>query len=81
MHKTTAQRVKTIRKKKNMQQREVTEQLNISQSTYVKIEQGSIKLDTDRMVALAKIFDVAYEDLLPSQPDRNISFFHKPHVK
>ena len=42
-----------------MHQREVAEQLNISQSTYAKIEQGSIKLDTDRMIALAEIFNVA----------------------
>lgn len=74
MHNTTVQRIKAIRKQKNMHQREVAEQLNISQSTYAKMEQGNIKLDTDRMIALAKIFDVAYEDFLPTQADRNISF-------
>ncbi|MEZ4983962.1 MAG: helix-turn-helix transcriptional regulator [Saprospiraceae bacterium] len=63
MHDTTIHRIKAIRKQKNMQQQEVAERLNISQSAYAKIENGQSKVDTDRLLQLADIFEVPYDSL------------------
>ncbi|PSR11922.1 MAG: hypothetical protein DA408_17410 [Bacteroidetes bacterium] len=74
MKSAIGERIKTIRQEKKMQQQEVAKLLNISQSTYAKIEQGAIKIDAERILALAKIFEVEYDKLLPPYPDKNINF-------
>ncbi|MEZ4988091.1 MAG: helix-turn-helix transcriptional regulator [Saprospiraceae bacterium] len=73
MHDTTIHRIKAIRKQKNMQQQEVAERLNISQSAYAKIENGQSKVDTDRLLQLADIFEVPYDSLLPGENNSHFS--------
>ncbi len=67
-------KIKNIRLRLNMPQKEVADRLEISQSTYAKMEQGIVKVSTERLVALAKIFDVPYDDLLPQVAERTITF-------
>lgn len=70
----TTNRIKTIRQQKNLQQREVAERLNISQSAYAKLGQGVSKLDATRLMELATIFDVPYDELLCGAGDKHNQF-------
>ena len=53
---------------------EVADQLNITQASYARIEQGQTKLSVERIVQLSKIFDVSQsyflnEDTVASAKD------------
>ncbi|MDP2237037.1 MAG: helix-turn-helix transcriptional regulator [Bacteroidales bacterium] len=56
--------LKRMRELRNFSQEYVANQLNISQSNYSRIENGSIKLDIGRLIKLAKLFQVKPHILL-----------------
>ncbi|MBX2928930.1 MAG: helix-turn-helix transcriptional regulator [Saprospiraceae bacterium] len=64
MNNPIGDKIKEIRQRKNLSQTEVAERLSISQSAYAKIEQGAVRLDVERLMALADIFEVEYHELL-----------------
>jgi transcriptional regulator with XRE-family HTH domain len=74
MKNPVGEKIKEIRQRKNFSQSEVAEMLSISQSTYAKIEQGSSRLDVERLMALADIFEVDYSELLPVSGGKQIHF-------
>lgn len=66
--------IKQIRVLKGYSQAEVADQLNITQASYARIEQGQTKLSVERIVQLSKIFDVSQsyflnEDTVASAKD------------
>lgn len=65
MQKTIGERIKSVRQRKQMSQAEVADKLNISQSSYAKLEQGASRLDVERLMELSTIFEVPYHELLP----------------
>ncbi len=69
-------KIKEVRQRKNLSQAEVAERLNISQSTYAKIEQGASRMDVDRLMALAEIFETEVHELLPHSDYKQVQFNH-----
>lgn len=67
------ERLQFLREQANLTQREVAEQLGISQPSYVKWERRDIGLTRDRLQQLATIFGVEIEDFFSAddQPKRN----------
>jgi|GEM_PF-6048933 len=56
--------LKQARKMRNFTQAEMAAFLNIDPSTYWKLENGKIKLDTDRLVLIADKLEVSLDTLL-----------------
>lgn len=56
--------LKEIRKSLAMSQEEVAQALGIQTTTYSKIERGAIQLSVNRLIDLARIFNVSTEDIL-----------------
>ena len=60
----TGLRIKKIREYKNYTQQHMADKLELSQNAYCKIENGTTKLTTDRLEAIAGILDVPIESIL-----------------
>lgn len=56
--------LKEIRKSLSMSQEEVAQALGIQTTTYSKIERGAIQLSVNRLIELARIFNMPTEDIL-----------------
>ncbi len=70
MTKGFAERIKVIRISKGFSQEDVATHLNISQSAYAKIEQGTSKLDTKRLLKIAELLKVEPSELLSSDNEK-----------
>ena len=57
-------KLKRLRELKNLNQEEVAQKLNITKQAYSKIERNETKLDLERIMDLAEIFEIKPEDLL-----------------
>lgn len=57
-------KVKEERKKRGVSQLEMAEYLNMTQSSYSKIEQGKQKLLVEDLMKIAEIFDISIDKLL-----------------
>lgn len=57
-------RLKELRVKHNLTQREVAEILHIKSSTYSKYENGKLVLSFNKLVALAKFYNVSADYIL-----------------
>ena len=57
-------KVKEERKKRGVSQLEMAEYLNMTQSSYSKIEQGKQKLLVEDLVKIAEKFDISIDRLL-----------------
>ena len=64
---TTALKIKKIREYNNYSQNYMAEQLNISQSAYAKIENGTTHLTEEKLRKIANILDVDLQRLLSSE--------------
>jgi transcriptional regulator with XRE-family HTH domain len=53
-----------LRREKGLSQESIAEKLPMSLNAYAKIERGSTKLISDRLVKIAKLLDTTVEDLL-----------------
>ena len=60
----TSLRIKKIREYRNYTQQHMADKLELSQNAYCKIENGTTKLTTDRLEAIANILDVPIESIL-----------------
>ena len=57
-------RINTLRKERNMTQKELAENLHVSDKLISKWELGYSEPDIDAVLSLAKIFDVSVSQLL-----------------
>ncbi|WP_167628601.1 helix-turn-helix domain-containing protein [Listeria valentina] len=80
-------RLKSLRKKKNLTQKELAEKLKISQVTISKYENDIIEPDNSNLNKLAEIFDTTIDYLLgrtnnPNNNSDNISvhFFERENL-
>ena len=56
--------LKTLRKEKNMTQKEVAVACGITQSAYNHYESGRRNLNSDMLVKLADVYDVTVDELI-----------------
>ena len=59
-----SERLKSLRKQKNLKQSDVAELLNVTVRHYQEIEYGKIDLPTSKLIALADYFDVSLDYLV-----------------
>ncbi|MBQ6699092.1 MAG: helix-turn-helix transcriptional regulator, partial [Oscillospiraceae bacterium] len=62
--KTLAQTLKELRNDKNMTQEFVAESLGVTRQAVSKWENGSSEPSTSNLIAIAKLYEVAPEELL-----------------
>lgn len=72
--------IRKLREKRNYSQEYVAHMLQVSQSTFSKIEKGQVRIDIHRLIKLANVLDVSPESLLDSkdlEKNPNLSVFDK----
>ena len=57
-------RLKTLRLQRRLSQKEVANVLNISQQQYSRIEKEDVKINTDKLIKLAKLFNTSIDYIL-----------------
>lgn len=73
--------IATLRKRNNMTQEEVAEQLSVSRQTLAKWERGESEPDIGSCVALAEIFQVSLDDLVNYREEEGIQLGVPPKGK
>lgn len=53
-------RLKTLRLQRRLSQKEVANVLNISQQQYSRIEKEDVKINADKLIKLAKLFNTSH---------------------
>lgn len=69
------EKIRHFRELRRLRDEDMAERLNISQSTYSRLEKGEIKMDVERLGKIAEILEVPVEELL--SPDSVV--FHIGH--
>ncbi|WP_299128185.1 helix-turn-helix transcriptional regulator [uncultured Winogradskyella sp.] len=64
MNALVAKKIKGLRKQKSLSQEQVADYLNISQSTYARIENGESNSWVSYIDSISKLFDLQPEELL-----------------
>ena len=72
---TLPERLKALRSDRNYSQAYIAQQLNISRQTYSHYETGRINPPTDSLRALAELYNISMDLLIPTQAKRN-SFYN-----
>mgnify|MGYP002577694512 FL=1 len=57
-------RLKTLRLQRRLSQKEVANVLNISQQQYSRIEKEDLKINADKLIKLAKLFNTSIDYIL-----------------
>lgn len=57
-------RLKTLRLQRRLSQKEVASVLNISQQQYSRIEKEDVKINADKLIKLAKLFNTSIDYIL-----------------
>ena len=57
-------RLKTLRLQRRLSQKEVANVLNISQQQYSRIEKEDVKINADKIIKLAKLFNTSIDYIL-----------------
>ena len=57
-------RLKTLRLQRRLSQKEVANVLNISQQHYSRIEKEDVKINADKLIKLAKLFNTSIDYIL-----------------
>ncbi|MFR5864053.1 MAG: helix-turn-helix domain-containing protein [Acutalibacteraceae bacterium] len=57
-------RLKTLRLQRRLSQKEVANVLNISQQQYSRIEKEDVKINADKLIKLAKLFNTSIDYIL-----------------
>ncbi len=70
-------RIREIRQKRGLNQQDMADKLNLSQSAYAKIENGHTTLDVNRLLVLSEFLEVPISDFLPSQKGTMFQFNSK----
>ncbi|UTN04836.1 helix-turn-helix domain-containing protein [Flavobacterium bizetiae] len=73
MHTVVGNKLKILRKNKNMSQEEVADCLHISQSAYARMESGESHSWANHILTICKIYDITPEDLLKVDLDKGSS--------
>lgn len=60
-------RIKRFRELKNLTQEHIAEKLGISQNSYSRLENETVKISTDRLKEIAQILDVPAEYLINTE--------------
>lgn len=60
-------KIRNIRQKRGLNQQDLADKLNLSQSAYAKIENGRTALDVTRLLVLSEYLEVPIIDFLPDQ--------------
>lgn len=68
---TLPERLKELRSDRNYSQAYVAQQLNISRQTYSHYETGRINPPTDSLRALAELYNISMDLLIPTQAKQN----------
>ena len=63
------ERLKNLRTEKNLSQKQLSTELNISSRNYQRYEYGERKPDSDTLIALADFFDVSLDFLVGRSDD------------
>lgn len=64
-------RIRKEREKKGLTQLDVAMMIGIEQSTYAKIENGKITISVERLISIAKVFDVSINELIENEKKEN----------
>ena len=87
-NKELGSRIAELRKQNNLSQKDLADQLNISNKTISKWECGNGSPDIESLQKLSKIFNITLDELLKNEPDQTMpeeprqsdiksaSFFH-----
>ena len=65
------ERLKILRKEKNLLQKDIAKAINVGRSTYVKYENGDSEPSLKILIELATFFDVSTDYLLEKTNNRN----------
>lgn len=57
-------RLKTLRLQRRLSQKEAANVLNISQQQYSRIEKEDVKINADKLIKLAKLFNTSIDYIL-----------------
>ena len=68
----THEKIRSIRLAQNLTQEEMAEKLDLSTNSYSKLEQGKTKIDIERILQIANIFNIDVADLLKEGGDFNV---------
>ena len=68
-------KIRMMRELRQLSQEDMAEKMNMSPSGYAKIERGETRLQYDKLVQIAQIFNVSLSDLVDN--DKGISFLMK----
>lgn len=65
------ERIKELRKDKTLKQKDVADQIFVSQRTYSDYENGRIRIPVESLVRLAKYYDVSVDYICGASNVRN----------
>ncbi len=66
-------KIRMMRELRQLSQEDMAEKINMSPSGYAKIERGETRLQYDKLVQIAQIFNVSLSDLVDN--DKGVIFF------
>ena len=66
-------KIRMMREFRQLSQEDMAEKMNMSPSGYAKIERGEARLQYDKLVQIAQIFNVSLSDLVDN--DKGVIFF------
>ena len=66
-------KIRMMRELRQLSQEDMAEKMNMSPSGYAKIERGVTRLQYDKLVQIAQIFNVSLSDLVDN--DKGVIFF------
>ncbi len=69
MNVTVGNKLKQLRKEKNMSQEEMADFLNISQSAYARMERGESTSWASHFTRICEVFEIAPQDLVTKESD------------
>ncbi len=58
------ERIRGLREDKDLNQKQIADILNISQSTYSRYESGALDIPTEVLILLSKFYDVSIDYML-----------------
>ena len=66
-------KIRMMRELRQLSQEDMAEKMNMSPSGYAKIERGETRLQYEKLVQIAQIFNVSWSDLVDN--DKGVIFF------
>lgn len=63
-------KIRTLRKKHRYTQEDVARLLHMSQNAYSELENGKTKLDIERLIDIARLYNIPVQSLWPAGQDK-----------